>query len=100
MDEDQVNLVTEQLGRLADRVNSRIEALEEKIGHHSDLDGERIDGLKAQLVELKQVVEDHEQRIRDVSKQTTQNTVVLGLASGGSVAASLAALLKAFLGGP
>jgi hypothetical protein len=110
-EEDLGGLVGEKLGRLADRVNGRLESveasmnarlqmLEAELAAYKVLQNERSLGLKENVTDLKKVAEDHESRIRTIGEATTKNQVVLGLASGGSGLVSIIALLKAWLGGP
>ena len=96
MEQEQTALIAEQLGRLADRIEARLKALEVAQGSHEILETERANNQKDQIGDLKSMVADHETRLRGVQEQTTRNQVVLGLSSGGAVIASLAAAVKAF----
>ncbi len=71
MDDAQVRLIAEQLGRLADQLNSRMLAIEKELQHHSELDRERADGIKLQLEALRKVSEDHETRKRAATEGVT-----------------------------
>jgi len=97
---EKMRVITEQLGRLSDKIGARMAAIEIELAHHKELDGEKMDNLKASLADMRKVVDDHESRLRTVQDQTTRNQVILGLTSGGSLMASLAALIKAFMGTP
>lgn len=111
MEEEELGVVGEKLGRLADRVNGRLDAieaslcariqmLEAELAAYKLLENERSSNLKENVADLKKVADDHESRIRTIGEATTKNQVVLGLASGGSGLVSIIALLKAWLGGP
>jgi thioesterase domain-containing protein len=97
MESDQAALIAEQLGRLADRIDARLKAVETAQGAHEAIEAERSASLKAQLADLKTMTSDHETRLRTLQDETTRARVILGLSSGGAVLASLAAALRAFL---
>lgn len=100
MEEGDGKVIAEQLGRLADRIDARMQALETALKAHETLESERSANFKENVGELRKVAEDHESRIRTIGEATTRGQVVWGLASGGSGLAAILALLKAFLGGP
>ncbi len=89
MEEDQIQLITEQLGRLADKIGARMNVFEIELAHQK----ERMD-------EVKETIDDHETRLRAVQDTATRSQVLLGLFSGGSLFASIAAFIKAFIGAP
>lgn len=97
MDEAEVKLIGEQIGRMNDALAARIERLEARLEHTSELTAEKNRALRADIDEIKRVLLDHEARIRSAGDGITQFKTFNGLASGGSALMSLAAVLKAFL---
>ncbi len=96
MDEGQAKLIAEQLGRLADQLNSRMAAIEESLRHHSELDGEKVRAIREDIASLRKVADDHEGRLRSADGVTTFKTWS-GLASGGSSIMAIVAFIKSFL---
>jgi predicted double-glycine peptidase len=99
LNEDQALLISEQLGRLKDNIEARFQKIETAIGHQVALDNERLGSIRGELVDLKEAVKDHEQRIRSATDGVTQFKVFSGLANGGSGILSIVAMIKAFFGG-
>lgn len=91
MDDTEIALIAEQIKHALDLLRGQIEAVEARQAHDRALMLHRLDELEAQA-------RDHETRLRSANDGVLQFKVWLGLASGGSGALSLAALLKAFLG--
>jgi hypothetical protein len=89
MEDEQIQLITEQLGRLSDKISARLAAVEIELDHYGE-----------KLSDTRKTVDDHENRLRSVTDQGTRNTVILGLFSGGSLMTSIAAFIKAFVSGP
>lgn len=92
MDERDTLLIAEQARHALDLLKADNEALRAELGHYRELTDRR-------LGRLEQALDDHESRIRASTDGVTQFKVLAGLASGGSGLMSLAALLRAFLGG-
>jgi uncharacterized coiled-coil protein SlyX len=85
-------LLTEQLRHANNLLQARIQTLEARLAHQQAMNDQRLGMLEEQI-------RDHETRIRTATEGVTQFKLFSGLASGGSGLMSLAALLKAFLGG-
>ena len=100
MESDQVQLITEQLGRLSDKITARLSALESQLTHDQELGTEKIGNLAEKVADLRKVADDHETRLRAVADTSNRSQTILSLFSGGSLVASVAALIKAFLGTP
>lgn len=96
MDSTEARLLAEQLGRMVDSINARMNALEERQKHHSELDAEKYAAIRADLSELKDQGHDHELRLRAATDGVTSFRVWSGLAAGGSSIVSIIALVKGF----
>lgn len=98
MDEPGARLIGEQLARLRDQLEARLDRLEAAQAHQRALDDERWSALRRELDRLHAEDADHEGRLRDAAQGVTSFRTWIALTSGGSVLAAAAALLKAFLG--
>jgi phage shock protein A len=100
MDENDqaVRVLVEQLGRFQDRITARIERVEEALKSHTELEAERVAGLRQELKTLRESVGDHELRIRATTDGVTQFKTWTGLASGGSSVLAVISFVKAFFG--
>jgi hypothetical protein len=85
-------LLTEQLRHANHLLQGQIRALQTQLEHQQGMNQQR-------LLILEEQIRDHEKRIRAASEGVTQFKLFAGLTSGGSGLMSLAAILKAFLGG-
>lgn len=92
MDEKTAALLTEQLRHANTLLGARIRTLETRLAHIQAMNDQRLLTLEVQM-------RDHETRLRAATEGVTQFKLFSGLASGGSGLMSLAAILKAFLGG-
>ncbi len=92
MDEKTAALLTEQLRHANTLLGAHIKMLETRLAHVQAMSDQRLLLLEAQI-------RDHETRLRAATEGVTQFKLFSGLASGGSGLMSLAAILKAFLGG-
>ncbi len=92
MTDEQIALIAEQMAHTLDLLRAEIDALRQEQAHYREFSGHRLASLEEQG-------RDHEQRLRQATDGVTQFKVWSGLAAGGSGFLSLAALLKAFLGG-
>lgn len=99
MGEEQAAVISEQLGRLKDNIESRFQKIEVLINHQNALSEERLRGLRLEVGELRKAKEDHETRIRSATEGVTQFKMYSGLANGGSGLLSIIALVKSFFGG-
>jgi hypothetical protein len=86
---DQAALLKEQLTHALDMLRSDLKAARREQEHDRDLNSRRLSALE-------KVSEDHETRIRDVSKGVTEFRFLIGL-SGGSIILAVIALIKSFL---
>ena len=100
MDDSQARILVEQLNRLAERLESRFQALEDSIHHQQAMETERHTALRETLDGLRILLDDHETRLREATAGVQQFKTVAGLAGGGSLMASLAALIRSFWGNP
>ena len=85
-------LLTEQLRHANHLLQARMKTLEVRLAHSQAMNDQRLSLLEGQM-------RDHETRLRAATEGVTQFKLFSGLASGGSGLMSLAAILKAFLGG-
>ena len=92
MDEKTAALLTEQLRHANHLLASQVKTLEARLVHTQALNDQRLAMLESQI-------RDHETRLRAATEGVTQFKLFAGLASGSSSLMSLAAILKAFLGG-
>jgi hypothetical protein len=91
-------LLAEQLARLGDRIEARFTQLETLLDHQQTLNDEQHAALAREQAVLLSQLQDHEVRLRDGLSTVSQFKLLIGLASGSSGLASLAALWKAFGG--
>ena len=99
MGEDQTAVISEQLGRLKDNIESRLQRIEALINHQNEISEERLRALRTEVGDLKKAKEAHETRIRSATEGVTQFKMYYGLANGGSGLLSIIALVKSFFGG-
>jgi len=99
MGEDQTAVISEQLGRLKDNIESRLQRIEVLINHQNEISEERLRALRVEVGDLRRAKEDHETRIRSATEGVTQFKMYSGLANGGSGLLSIIALVKSFFGG-
>jgi len=92
MDERTAALLTEQMRHANHLLQAQIKTLETRLAHTQAINDQRLGMLEMQI-------RDHETRLRAATEGVTQFKLFSGLASGGSGLMSLAAILKAFLGG-
>ncbi len=85
MDDTQVRLIAEQIGRIADQLNARMAAIEVELKHYRELEVERVDGIRLQLDGLRKMSEDHETRLRAVSEGVTQFKLLSSLGGFSSI---------------
>jgi dynactin complex subunit len=90
-------LLTEQLGRFKDRIESSLNVLEAGQKHQIEINALQKQLYEGQLDDLKRQVVDHETRIRSATDGVTQFKTWSGIISGGSFVAAVAAFLKAFM---
>lgn len=90
-------LLTEQLGRFKDRIESSLIALQTDQTHQKEISELQKQLYETQIDDLKKQVADHETRIRAATDGVTQFKTWSGIISGGSFIAAIAAFLKAFI---
>jgi predicted RNase H-like nuclease (RuvC/YqgF family) len=93
----QMQLIIEQLARMKDQINARIDRMEETIKHQAQLQDTRLVSVTGEIQSLRKMLDDHETRIRSVNDGVTSFKVFSGLASGGSSVLSVVSLLRALL---
>lgn len=96
MGDDQAAVISEQLGRLKDNIESRFQKIEALINHQNELSEERLRALRLEVGELRKAKEDHETRIRSATEGVTQFKMFSGLANGGSGILSIIAFVRSF----
>ena len=89
MNEEQVQLFAERLGRAMDHVEADLKEIRALLLHQGALTEQR-------LALLEKLCADHEVRLRTVQTGVTQFKVWSGLTSGSSELFSLVALLRTF----
>jgi len=98
MEDTQIQLLTEQLLRFKDSIDARLKRLEQSLNHHQTLEEEKLSAVKADIKQLKELIHDHETRIRTVddaviSLKTTATIMQAIQAALTLIAASIAAWL-------
>jgi hypothetical protein len=99
MDDATAQLIAEQLGRFKDALEARIGCLEDDQAHNKELTAEKLQAIKDDIAQVKEVQKDHETRLRSVadsviSLRTTGGLIQAGQAALTILAASIAAWLK------
>jgi len=90
MQEEQVRLFAEQLGRAIDHIEADLKEVRSLLVHQGEMTEQR-------LAMLETLCADHEDRLREAHTGVTQFKVWAGLTSGSSGLVSLFALLRSFL---
>jgi len=99
MDDTQYQLIAEQLGRLTDNIESRFRRIEATINHTCALEAERLDAIKAEIQDLKDITKDHETRLRSNTDNITTLKTALSIAQALQVTLTLiASAAAAWLG--
>lgn len=98
MDDLQAQLLTEQFNRLRDSIESRFRRIEKDLEHHSTLETEKMNHIRAQILNIQSDLNDHETRIRTIddvviSNRTSTTLIQAGQAALTFIAASIAAWL-------
>lgn len=99
IEEDQVNLIVEQMAHQRDLFDARFRTIEADLEHHTELEVEKHKAIDGGITELKTVAADHEARIRTANDSITSLRTWTSLFNGSAFVASMAALIKSFLGG-
>ena len=99
MEDTQYQLIVEQLGRMKDNIESRFKRLETSQDHFCDLDRERLNAIKAEIQDLKDITKDHETRLRSNTDSITTHKTSLSIAQALQVTLTLiASAAAAWLG--
>jgi hypothetical protein len=99
MDEAEAILIGEQLAHMRDIFDARFRTIEADLEHHTALEAEKHKSIDGNVTELKTVAADHEARIRTANDSITGLRTWTSLFNGSAFVASMAALMKSFLGG-
>jgi len=99
MDEAEAILIGEQLAHMRDIFDARFRTIEADLEHHTALEAEKHKSIDSNVTELKTVEADHEARIRAANDSITGLRTWTSLFNGSAFVASMAALMKSFLGG-
>ena len=99
MDEAEAILIGEQLAHMRDIFDARFKTIEAELEHHTELEAEKHKSIDGSVTELKTVAADHEARIRTANDSITGLRTWTSLFNGSAFVASMAALMKSFLGG-
>lgn len=86
---DSPELIAEQLRHTIDLLRGEIALLRQDLEHERELSNRR-------LSMLEKANDDHESRLRSATEGVTQFRMWAGLSSGGSLIASVVALLRSF----
>ncbi len=92
-------LVIERLDHFQAAFEARFKLMEMNVEHFQKLNDQQVSTLKADLAQLRKDLEDHESRLRTLTESAVTFRTWSNLFSGGSLAASLTALFRAFFGG-
>jgi predicted nuclease with TOPRIM domain len=99
MDEDKIDLISEQLEHMKDNFDARFKTIEADLEHHTELEAEKHKSIDNGITELKTNAADHEARIRTANDSVTGLRTWTSLFNGSAFVASMAALIRSFLGG-
>jgi hypothetical protein len=91
-------LVLERLNRFEQTFEARFTIVELNVKHLQELNVQTADTLKSDQISLHDTIKDHELRLRTLTDSAVTFRTWQNLFSGGSIAASLTALLHAYLG--
>jgi predicted Holliday junction resolvase-like endonuclease len=99
MDDLQIELLNSQLNRLKDSIESRFQKVEANLKNRAELETEKLNQVKTDILSTKKAVEDHENRIRIVDDSVISNKTTTTLIQAGQAALTLiAAAIAAWLG--
>jgi len=99
MDDLQAQLLHEQFQRLKDSLESRFQRIEKELTHHEELETEKLQQIRADLLSTRRMMDDHEQRIRTVDDAVVTGKTSTTLLQAGQAALTLiAAAIAAWLG--
>ena len=99
MDDPQAQLLTEQLSRLKDSIENRLQHLSAELDHHKNMEAERLNLLKSQINANRLNTTDQEARIRKIDDSVIANKSSATIIQAGQAALSLiAAAVAAWLG--
>ena len=99
MDDLEAQLLTEQISRLKDSIESRFQRLETNLSHHASLETEKMNLIKSEIAGMKTAISDHETRIRTVDDSVISNKTTTTLIQAGQAALTLiAAAIAAYMG--
>jgi len=97
MEEDPLyQLVKEKLDRYRDLFDARLARTETELNHYIQLNNERVQNIR---IIIDKDIPDHETRIRNLNDSAMSFKTLYSLFSGGSLVASIAALIKSVFGG-
>jgi len=96
-DNTQIELISEQLKRIQDNMDSRLKRLEIKINHNQELTSNSLTWIKIQSDDLRRELDDHELRIRSANDAVISYRSKSNIFNGGAIFTAFAALLKSFL---
>jgi len=100
MDDIQIQLLAEQLSRFRDSIDARLKRLEADLCHHQMLEEEKLANLNRELHHMRDLLDDHEKRVRSVDDAVITLKTATSLAQAGQAALTLiAAAIAAWLGG-
>jgi len=101
MDNDPIyQLVKEKLDRYRDTFDARLAQTESELNHYIQLNNERVQSLRKTIDDHILVpIADHEIRIRDLRDSSIGFKTIQSLFSGGSLVASITALIRSVFGG-
>ena len=81
-------------------ITAQFQRLEELINHIDSRQSERIESLRCEIASIRSILTDHELRLRAATDGVTQFKTWSGLAGGGSLMMSAAALIRSLFGRP
>jgi len=99
MDDLQAELLSSQLNRLKDSIESRFQKGETNLSNHALLETEKLNQVRLDILSTKKCLEDHESRIRTIDDSVISNKTTATLIQTGQAALTLiAAAIAAYLG--
>jgi DNA replication initiation complex subunit (GINS family) len=99
MEDLEAQLLTEQISRLKDSIESRFQRLEKDLNHHATLETEKMNLIKSEIAAIRKTIDDHESRIRTVDDSVISNKTTTTLIQAGQAALTLiAAAIAAYMG--
>ena len=99
MEDTQIQLIKEQFARLRDNIEARFQKIERDLNHQKEISTEKRSQTISRLTDIRDLLKDHEDRIRQVDDAViTQRTTGSLLQAGQAGLSLLLSSIAAWLG--